>query len=142
MSVKKNDIVTMNFRYNVEGEDSELSSNETKEPVQFQVGKGEVIKGIEEAVIGMKKGEKKEVAISSNKAFGNHNEKLVQKASLEVIKDRPVKEGDYIELRTAEGEVRHARIVSIDKESILLDMNHPLAGKTLNFEIEIVDIEK
>jgi len=142
MAVKKNDIVKMNFSYCVKNEDSKLSSNKTKEPVQFQVGNGEVIKGIEEAVIGMKKGEKKKVTVNSDKAFGDHNEELVQQVAFELIKDRPVKEGDFIELKTAEGEIRHAKIVSIAEDTVLIDLNHPLAGKTLDFEIEIVDIEK
>lgn len=142
MAVKKKDIIKMNFSYSVKDEDSKLGSNKTKEPVQFQVGNGEVIKGIEEAVIGMKKGETKKVTISSDKAFGDHNEELVQQVAFELIKDRSVKEGDFIELKTAEGEIGHAKIVSIAEDAVVIDLNHPLAGKTLNFEIEIVDIEK
>lgn len=141
MAVKKNDRVKVSFSYSAEGEDKELGPSNTSEPIELQVGSGEVIQGVEEAVIGMEKGEKKKVTVSPDKAFGKRKEELVQKGPKELLQDRMVREGDFVELQTADKQVLHARVISIDEDCTVLDLNHPLAGRTLNFEIELVDIK-
>ncbi len=108
-------------------------------PLAVHVGVGEIIPGLDEALIGMKVGEKKRATIPPEKAYGMPNPELV----IEV----PVSEFTQAGLEPVEGlyvmtDSGIAKIVNVGKETVKLDFNHPLAGKTLVFDLEIVEIEK
>lgn len=141
MGVKKGDKVKLHYSYKVEGE-KEFDSSIGKEPAEFKVGRGEVIQGVEEALIGMEQGEKKEITVSPEKGFGEQKDNLVQKASKDILGGREVKKGEVVDVRTGDGRPVKARVASVDEDSVTLDLNHPLAGKTLKFEIEVVDIQR
>ncbi len=108
-------------------------------PLGVHVGVGEIIPGLDEALIGMKVGDKKRATIPPEKAYGMPNPELV----IEV----PVSEFTQAGLEPVEGlyvmtDSGIAKIVNVGKETVKLDFNHPLAGKTLVFDIEVVEIEK
>ncbi|NJE02041.1 peptidylprolyl isomerase [Thermococcus sp. JdF3] len=108
-------------------------------PLGVNVGVGEIIPGLDEALLGMEIGEKKTVTIPPEKAYGMPNPELVIEVPLTEFTNigmEPV-EGMYV--MTDSG---IAKIAKVGEESVSLDFNHPLAGKTLVFEVEIVDIEK
>ncbi|MCO6042180.1 FKBP-type peptidyl-prolyl cis-trans isomerase [Thermococcus alcaliphilus] len=108
-------------------------------PLGANVGVGELIPGMDEALIGMEIGEKKTIVVPPEKGYGMPRDDLIievpivefEKAGIEPV------EGAYI--MTDSG---IAKITAITEENVTLDFNHPLAGKTLTFEVEIVDIEK
>jgi len=108
-------------------------------PLGANIGVGELIPGIDEGLIGMEIGEKKTITIPPEKGYGMPREDLIidvpasefEKAGIEPV------EGAYI--MTDSG---IAKITAVNEENVTLDFNHPLAGKTLVFEVEIVDIEK
>lgn len=108
-------------------------------PLGANVGVGELIPGMDEALVGMEVGEKKTIVVPPEKGYGMPREDLivdVPKSEFEKAGIEPT-EGAYI--MTDSG---IARITAITEESVTLDFNHPLAGKTVIFEVEIVDIER
>ncbi|MCD6372061.1 MAG: peptidylprolyl isomerase [Thermococcus sp.] len=108
-------------------------------PLEIHVGVGEIIPGLDEALIGMEVGEKKTVTVPPEKAYGMPNPELIVDVPITAFTDigmEPV-EGMYV--MTDSG---IAKIAKVGEENVSLDFNHPLAGKTLIFEVEIVGIEK
>src|SRR3989344_1340753 len=116
---------------------------EHSHPLEFVVGKGQVIPGFEEAVIGLKKGDEKEIKLESEEAYGNYDSTLKREIPKDVIPEgQEIKEGMIIVMQTPEGYKLPARIVSISDDSFTIDLNHPLAGKKLIFNIKVVGIEE
>ena len=110
-------------------------------PLEFIVGNGQVIKGFDEAVIGMKIGEKKTVNIPFEEAYGPHMDELVftfEKQSLPENLNPEI--GQKLQLVTGDGKRVNVTIIAVSETDITLDANHPLAGKNLVFEIELVEI--
>ncbi|WP_175060057.1 peptidylprolyl isomerase [Thermococcus sp. 2319x1] len=108
-------------------------------PLGANVGVGELIPGIDEALIGMQIGEKKTIVVPPEKGYGMPRDDLIIDVPIEEFEKAGIEpvEGAYI--MTDSG---IARITAVTEENVTLDFNHPLAGKTLTFEVEIVDIEK
>ncbi len=112
-------------------------------PLQFIVGKKQVIKGFDDAVIGMKQGEEKEVHIEAKDAYGEINPELVKEIPKEMIKvDKEMKPGMTLVMATPDGHQIPLLIKEVKEKVVVLDMNHPLAGKNLNFKIKVLDIRE
>jgi len=110
-------------------------------PLEFEVGKGQVIKGFDDAVMGMGEGEEKEISISPSDAYGDHDPTLVQKVPIEIFpQDAKLVPGLLFEAGLPTGEKVPAMITAVDDNTVSVDLNHPLAGKTLNFKIKIKEI--
>jgi peptidylprolyl isomerase len=110
------------------------------EPLEFTIGSGQLIAGFEQPVIGMKVGESTNVTVPPEEGYGPHREELV----FEVARDELPSEsepsvGQVYTAMGSQGTVR-ARVVDVSEDAVTLDANHPLAGKTLMFEIELVEI--
>ena len=113
-----------------------------REPLTFTIGGGQVIRGLEEAVVGMSKGDEKNVTVPVDKAYGPRNEEMVIKAPLsKVPSDIKPEVGQNFQLGGPAGELVVVKIAEITDEHIYMDANPPLAGKELNFELELVDID-
>lgn len=125
-------------------EDGEVfDSSEGRDPLNFQIGAGEVIKGFEDAVTGMKVGEKKTITLQPDEAYGQRDERLVQEVPKEALGDKiEPKEGLMLTIRTPEGHSMMAKITKIADDKVTFDLNPPLAGKTLVFELELAEIVK
>jgi len=108
--------------------------------IEFEVGAKQVIQGIDEEVVGMEKGEKKEIVVSPQKGFGERREELKTSFSKSVLHGKEVKEGDVINVRTQAGEIVQCLVGEITDDEVILDFNHPLAGKTLRFELEVMEV--
>jgi len=141
MSEAKNgDTVKVHYTGTLE-DGSVFDSSKERDPLQFILGKGQLIKGFEEAVIGMSVGETKSVRIPSDEAYGSHREDLLLKFNKsDIPPDIEPKGGLVINLVSPDGRNLLATITEISGDSITLDANHPLAGKDLTFNIEIVEI--
>ena len=138
--VEKGNTVRVHYTGKFEnGEIFDTSVNRT--PLEFIVGNGQVIKGFDEAVIGMKIGEKKTVNIPFEEAYGPHMDELVftfEKQSLPESLNPEI--GQKLQLVTGDGKRVNVTIIAVSETDITLDANHPLAGKNLVFEIELVEI--
>jgi FKBP-type peptidyl-prolyl cis-trans isomerase 2 len=109
-------------------------------PLEFEAGSGQVIKGFDDAVIGMEKGQEKTIKLKPEQAYGYVNAQMVQKIPREKVpKDQDIKAGMMVALGTPDGHQIPARITEVTDEFITIDLNHPLAGKNLNFKIKVVE---
>nr|WP_048058015.1 peptidylprolyl isomerase [Methanothermococcus okinawensis] len=113
--------------------------NRDYKPLNFTVGDGRLIKGFENAVIGMHVGENKTVTIPPEDAYGLRNDKLIIPVPTEAFKKANITPivGKYIYVRGAP-----AKIIKVNDTHVVLDFNSPMAGKTLIFTIKVVSIEK
>ncbi|MBD3352130.1 MAG: peptidylprolyl isomerase [Candidatus Lokiarchaeota archaeon] len=147
MSKKVEDGATVKITYVGTFDDGFVFDSTEKhggKPLEFIVGKGSVIKGMEEAVIGMEVGEEKEIKIEPKDAYGERDENNVQTIPRDQFpKDQEPKPGMIIELRSKHGDHFHrimAEIVEVKDDVVKIDMNHPMAGKILNFKIKVTEI--
>jgi FKBP-type peptidyl-prolyl cis-trans isomerase SlyD len=114
-----------------------LESNVGREPISYIHGKHQIIPGLEKAMTGMKVGEKKHVTVSAEEAYGPYDEKK----KVSVPKNRiPAEATVGSRLRSQDGQ--EVKVVSIEGDSATLDMNHPLAGKALVFDVHVLNVEK
>jgi len=138
--VKKGDNVKLHYTGRLK-DGKVFDSSRKREPIQFEAGTGQIIKGIDSAVIGMKPGEKKSITIAPEDAYGSYDEKLL----IDVPKDRipedvSTKEGSVLRLVDKQGKAVPVKVTEDKKDSVKVDANHPLAGEELAFEIEIMEI--
>jgi len=138
--VKKGDTIRVHYTGRLE-DGKEFDSSLNREPLQFEVGAGSVIKGFEDAVIGLEKGEKKTVEVPPKKAYGDRDDNLIIEMPQKSVPEEITPEvGMRLQLVNQKGQAVPVRITEVLEESIKLDANHPLAGKTLVFDIELVEI--
>ena len=118
-----------------------FDSCETNSPLEFQTGSGQLIQGFEDAVMGMALNEKKTFTIPPEDAYGQRNEDSVHEfPRSELPEGVDPQVGDTVAFSTPEGQQIPARLVEMDDTNLTFDLNHPLAGETLTFEIEVVGI--
>jgi FKBP-type peptidyl-prolyl cis-trans isomerase 2 len=138
--VKKGDTVKVHYTGSlVNGQ--VFDSSQGKEPLEFTVGAGEVIGGFENAVIGMGVGESKTEHIQSQNAYGPRREELqleVERSKLPPSLELEV--GQMLGIESQAGEVTRVTVAGVNDQSVTLDANHPLSGKDLKFDIQVVEI--
>ncbi|KLO23772.1 peptidylprolyl isomerase [Marinitoga sp. 1197] len=120
---------------------SVFDTSNGREPLEFTLGTGQVIPGFEEAIIGMEIGEKKTITIPSKEAYGEYSEEKVfelPKQNFPSNIDEAL--GQTVQLGDSTGNVFLAKILEVTDEIVKMDTNHPLAGKDLTFEIELIEI--
>lgn len=141
MKVENGNNVRVHYTGTLEDGQEFDSSRKRNETLNFTVGGGQMIKGFDNAVIGMEVGESKDVVLSPDDAYGQRSEHAVMPISRNNFpNDFVIEIGAMVQGSTSEGMPVQAVIVGEDEENIILDMNHPLAGKSLNFNIELVEI--
>lgn len=121
---------------------TQFDSSAGREPLAFKLGSGQVIPGFDKAVDGMSVGESKTVNIRAEDAYGPHSAQMVQEVPRSALPDdlAPVV-GMGLQAQGPDGRVANLVVTSVQDESITVDGNHPLAGKALNFDIELVSID-
>lgn len=120
---------------------SVFDSSRDGDPLEFTLGAGQVISGFEEAVAGMVPGDTTETEIPPEKGYGARQDDAVVEIPAERLPDDMDPEvGDRLEAQRQDGQVLLVEVVGVGDESVTVDANHPLAGKTLTFEIELVEI--
>jgi peptidylprolyl isomerase len=118
-----------------------FGSTISEEPFEFTIGEKNMLPGFENAVIGMKKGETKTITLSPEDAYGVYNEKIVHAMERSGFPNEINLEiGKRLRVRTQDGRYTMVTIKDFTEDSIILDENDPLAGKTLIFKIELVEI--
>ncbi len=119
-----------------------FDSSEGKAPLQFTIGEGRLMQTFEEGVIGLTEGESKKIQVAAQEAYGLRQDKLVATIPFEAMPEGLNPEvGMRLQMRTPEDQLIVLRIVEVSENDITVDANHELAGKDLNFEVELVEIE-
>ncbi len=140
-SAKQGDLVFVHYTGKFEsGEVFDTSTD--SEPLYFIIGEGNIIEGFEKAIVGMNIGDKKDIQLTPAEAYGDYSEEKVLTVNRENFGEGFEPEIDLqLALQMENGERAIATIKGFDNENVTLDLNHPLAGKALKFELELVDIK-
>jgi len=118
-----------------------FDSSAGREPLEFEIGSGMVIKGFDDGVTGMEVGEKKTINISAEDAYGEKNpEMIIEYPKAQFPSHIELKTGEELVMSSASGQQFQVKIAEIKDDVVLLDANHPLAGEDLTFDIELVEI--
>jgi peptidylprolyl isomerase len=118
-----------------------IETSKDRDPLEFKIGDGNVIPGLEQGVIGMAAGDKKTIAISPQDAFGEPQEDLVVGINKsEFPKDVELATGAYLNIESSDGKEFKAKVVEIKEDTVTLDANHPLAGVAINYDVELLEI--
>ncbi len=140
MKVKKNCLVRVQYRV-TDDEGNEIDASTPTTPLEFVCGRGDVVSGLERGVIGLEPGARKRITIPPDDAYGPHDPKLVKEipragfpAHLELV------EGQRFSYRSEKNAELTYRVKEIRKDTILADFNHPLAGKSLFWDIEVMAV--
>ena len=140
MPVAKGNKVKVEYKGTLEDGTEFDSSAKHGQPLEFEAGAGQMIKGFDEAVMGMEKDEEKNISLTSDKAYGDINAQLVQKIPKDQLpKEQEPKVGMVLGVKLPNGQQIPARITEVSDNDVTLDLNHPLAGKSLNFWIKVVE---
>lgn len=140
MHAKNGDRVKVHYRGTlISGE--QFDSSADREPLEFIVGAGQMIKGFDAAIPGMVIGEKKSIEIPPHEAYGEKREEaIIEFPKATIPADLKLKTGMQLSLRDQSGRPFPVTVAEIKEDVVVLDANHSLAGKTLVFEIELVEI--
>jgi len=141
-TIKAGDNVSVHYRGTLEDGTEFDSSYSRKEPITFTVGSGQMIAGFDAAVVGMTTEETKTVTLDPEEAYGpSYPDRTTEMPLTAFPSDFPLEEGATVPLQGPGGQHLLASVMNRDEEKVTLDLNHPMAGKTLTFEIKIVNVD-
>ena len=142
----KNDTVikdgmSVSLQYKLSGEDGKtIESNQGKEPLTFVQGQHKLIPGLEKELAGMKVGQEKHITVKPEEAYGPVNPNAVQEFPKDKVPPEGLKVGAILTARGPQGPIQ-GRVTEVKDQTVVLDFNHPMAGKTLVFDIKVLDIQ-
>ncbi len=134
---------TVSIEYTVRDESGKIvDTNVGKQPLAVHLNGKEIIPGLEKRMIGMKEGESKEIVVPAKEAYGDVQKDLILTIPLDKLPP-DAKVGDILQMQAPDGKVFPCKVRSIDKEKkvAVIDLNHPLAGQDLTFEVKILKVE-
>jgi len=140
-SVRDGVVVSMEYTLHVDGE--MLDTSEGQGPLQFLVGYGNIISGLESEMMGMKIGDSKDVVVQPENGYGEFDdEAFMDVPRKDFPKDMKVEVDAELTVRDDEGHARYARVDNVEDETVRLDFNHPLAGAELHFSVKVVALRE
>ncbi|SMX38039.1 FKBP-type peptidyl-prolyl cis-trans isomerase [Maliponia aquimaris] len=138
--VKSGDTVRLHYTGTL-ADGTTFDSSAGRDPLQFEVGSGQIIPGLDKAIPGMTVGDKKTVQIPADEAYGPANPEARQDVPrAEIPPEIPLEVGLQLQVQAPNGQVLPVVVVDVSEETVTIDANHPLAGKDLTFDIELVEI--
>ena len=139
--VKEKDTIKLHYTGKL-SDGQVFDSSVEREPIEFTVGEGKIIPGLEKAVIDMKVNEKKTIEIAKDDAYGDASDELFQQVKKEQLpEDIKPEVGMGLVSKNEDGSERQLRVAEVNDDHIVVDANHPLAGKDLVFDVELVEIK-
>ena len=139
--VKENNTVKVNYTGKL-ADGQIFDSSEGKEPLEITLGQGQLIPGFEKGLIDMKLNEKKTITIAKDEAYGDVNTALIQEVNKEQLpQDMAPEVGMGLVSKSPDGEEINLLVVEVKDKTIVVDGNHPLAGKDLVFDLEVLEIK-
>lgn len=141
VGIKKGDTVSM--RYVLRDDDGEIiDSNDGEEDLVYVHGKQQIVIGLERELTGMKVGESKSVTVSPKDGYGESSEDAYLEIPIDQVPEEALHEGAQLTTTGENGEQLYPYVEEVRDDSVILNFNHPLAGQTLHFEIEITKIKR
>ena len=139
---KMNDTVAVHYTGSL-ADGTVFDSSQGREPLEFTIGQGMVIPGFENGILGMCEGDKKQISIGVDEGYGPHREDLLTVIDRkQVPAHMELQPGMNLQVRAPDGGITNVVVSALDDEKVTLDLNHPLAGKDLVFEIQLVKINE
>ena len=137
---KNGDTVRVHFTCSAD-DGREIASTDNDEPMELTLGKGKLIECFEQSVIGMTEGQEKTVRLQPSEAAGEKKPELIKEVPRHLVPEQfeDLKVGNFVRVKKPEGKAIKARVTHLTDQHVTLDANHPLAGETLIFDIELVD---
>ncbi len=115
-----------------------FDTSKDKEPLEFTVGEGQLIPGFENGVMGLNTGDKKTIELEPEQAYGQVRDELINEVPMEKLPEG-VKEGQMLQAQTDQGAM-NVMVTEVKEKTAMVDANHPLAGKKLIFDLEVVEV--
>jgi FKBP-type peptidyl-prolyl cis-trans isomerase SlyD len=139
MTVSNGKQITLEYTMKLDDQ-SVVDSNVGGEPLKVTQGSHQLIPGVEKQLEGMAVGEKKNFTVAPTEGYGSIDPKAFQEIDKKMVPPDSQKVGTQLEGKTADGQKVFPRISEVKNETVILDFNHPLAGKTLHFDIKVLDV--
>lgn len=138
--IGQNTQVTLHFALHLE-DGNTVDSTFDKAPATFKVGDGNLLPGFENALFGLKAGDKRDLSVPPENAFGQPNPQNLQVMPRNQFQDMELAEGLLVIFNDAANTELPGIVKAFDNQQVTVDFNHPLAGKTLRFEVQIIDVQ-
>jgi FKBP-type peptidyl-prolyl cis-trans isomerase SlyD len=143
MTVSDGMVVSMDYSLRLDDDEEVVDTSAGREPLEFVKGGGQIIPGLEQQIYGMSVGDEKSVVVPPADGYGETDTEAYQLMPLEAFPaDMTVEPGMGLELRDPSGRIEEAYVADVRPDGILLDLNHPLAGKTLHFDVKITGLRQ
>ena len=140
MTIEKGKKVNFEYTLTVEGEVVDTSKG--RGPFEYVHGQGQIIPGLSKELEGMATGDEKKITIAPEEGYGVVNPEAIKEVpKTSLPSDIEVKPGMYLQMKTNAGQPMPIRVSDVKESTVVLDLNHPLAGKTLEFDVKIVSVE-
>ncbi|MDA3908878.1 MAG: FKBP-type peptidyl-prolyl cis-trans isomerase [Sulfurimonas sp.] len=139
MAISNDQTVAIKYELKVEGD--VIDSNIDKEPLEFTFGSGQILPGLESRIAELNEGEEASIVIPANEAYGDYKEEAMQKLPKSQLEGIELSVGLPLQGKSADGKPINVVVKEIYDDEVLIDLNHPLAGKDLNFDINVVSIK-
>jgi FKBP-type peptidyl-prolyl cis-trans isomerase SlyD len=140
MKIAPNTVVKMHYAV-LDNDDNSIDNTFDDEPLEFIIGTGYLISGLEDALINKQAGDKFSVSVEPQNGYGERHDNLMQAVPKSMFEDMEVEVGMQFRATTDEGE-QTVIVIGIEGEDVIVDGNHPLAGITLNFDVEILEVRE
>lgn len=140
MAINENQVVAIEYELTEKGQSEVIDSNMGKEPLEFMMGRGHVIPGLEKQLAELSAGDKQEINVSAEEAYGPRAEEAVETVPAEQFAGIELDMGMQLYGQSEEGQTIMVTVVSFDETNVTVDYNHPLAGKDLTFSVDIKDV--
>ncbi|SHI81075.1 FKBP-type peptidyl-prolyl cis-trans isomerase [Wenxinia saemankumensis] len=139
--VKEGDTVRIHYTGTL-ADGTTFDSSDGRDPLEFTVGSGQIIPGLDKAMPGMSQGESKKVEVPAAEAYGDRVEEARQTVPRSSIPDNiPLEIGTRLQMQTPQGQAVPVSVAEVTDEQVVLDANHPLAGQDLTFDVEVVEVK-
>ena len=140
MNIEKDKVVSFHYRLSDDA-GAEIENSHANDPLTILFGHGNIIKGLEEAMAGRGPGDRFDVVVPPAEGYGERRENMTQRVPKKYFRDaESLQPGDMTVLSTKDGRQQMVQVIKVGSSVIDVDLNHPMAGKTLHFGIEITDV--
>lgn len=140
MAVDNGKRVSIEYTLTLEDE-TKVDSNVGSEPLSFVHGERQILPALEDALTGMESGDTRRVVLTAEQGYGPEDPNLFQEVERERVPEDAQQEGTALTARDSAGQTYPLRVQEVKDKTIVLDLNHPLAGKTLIFDVKVVDVQ-